>query len=716
MKTTLQTKVDSFFEEHVTYVTDPEEVSGHLYTLLDLYSYGKLSYIIWDTETTSLDPFAGSPLYWYNNQEEYVRTQGGRVFCHVLGYYHREMLHCLYIDCQDKHLMALVNKVLLSKILKIGHNIKFDVQMAYKSGIDVIGPYWDTLTASRLVNSGLFKHSLKILGNIYSGKDANSPDKWEEDVKKFLSSAYGRWTTQYNKEHPGQDEKEVKRIRDEHVNYSSVPLDIMQTYALSDIKYTFLIYQGMLPEIQKKYPLLFELETKITDIIIQTERRGYLIDRDKALITSQALEKKATSVFQKIQTAWASLGGGNRFNPRSHPQFMAVYDHLKIPLKERLNKKKKESSDKMVLERLTTKYPQYTFLTDVVLYKTAQQLRGTFCDVLYRNSLNDGNIHCNFKNSDTTTGRFACAMPNLQNIPNPTNLDRNPALKEFLSDVANMRSLFLTRPGYTNYLFDYSQVEMKVFAVFSQCKELMDSFKNGMDIHEATARLIFDQYDKNPKLYRQLAKAVNFGLIFGIGVESLSIEIGYTEEKTIALMDTYFEKIPTMKRLKNTCRARVGRLGYVEDMFGKRYELDQRHSYKAINRVVQGGAANVLKTAMAQVDAYLCDTGMDKYVQLLLTIHDELNLEISHEIPMCVDQVVLTIKRLMEEVYPITQHDVVTETDIDVCPVNWEKKQPYIIDPLIQEIVNTLDISKYLWYNKDNTPKVEWFLTKEKAA
>ena len=181
-------------------------------------------------------------------------------------------------------------------------------------------------------------------------------------------------------------------------------------------------------------------------------------------------------------------------------------------------------------------------------------------------------------------------------------------------------------------------------------------------------------------------------------------------DETRELKERYFEKIPTMQPLQKKCRALVWNHGYVEDIFGKRYGLDTNFSYKAINRVVQGGSANVLKTAMVQVMAYLEDNYLANKVRLLLTIHDELNFEIANDLPN-VHEVILTIKRLMEEVYPITQHGIITEVDVEYTNTNWADKNDYdLTDDLVAKKVKGLDLSDYKWYTEENTPQVNWFL------
>ena len=230
-------------------------------------------------------------------------------------------------------------------------------------------------------------------------------------------------------------------------------------------------------------------------------------------------------------------------------------------------------------------------------------------------------------------------------------------------------------------MFDYSQIEMRLFALLAQEYAMLEAVNNGEDLHAATAIQMFgpEKYESNPKHYRRITKAINFGIIYGMGIKALAVALGIRVAEAQILMDEYLHRFPNVLGIQNLCKNLLYRQGYVTDFFGRRYHVEPKFAYKAVNRIVQGGAANVLKWAMLQCERAITAFDLDNKVKPIIPIHDELILEVQND---SLDYAVPRIKLAMEEIEPVLRYNSIrTLVDVEFSTTTWGAKTDYTIKP-----------------------------------
>lgn len=686
----LQNATDKYFRRNVHFISEPLIVRMCLKNNWDKILRGELKYVILDAETTSLDPWADWAYYYSKREGKVVaKDWGGRVFSLQFGFYSAEAdrLNCVYVDVEDEESMAIAEKILCWRELTIvGHNIKFDVQMCENSGIKFRCKIWDTLTASRLTHDRLPKHDLKWLGNFFSGKSGSDTDKWEVEVKSWLKRARAEHTRQ--------------GFPKDYVNYSFVPNEIMTEYALKDVWYTFLIFTLLSDEIEMKFADVFDIEINVIWYLMRMEKRGVRVNRRICNQAIRKLDKRVNMLEDRIDL-FACEMGNTMFNPNSPKQLKEMILKSGIP-ESALIVGDKVTTNKKVLEEVVLQYPESTFLNDIMLLRTCRKLKDTYFESIYRRSRVDGIVHCNLKASDTKTSRCACVNPNLQNIPRPG----SAAVK----GIPTVRKVFIPRVGYMNFYFDYSQIEMRMFALFGQLFEMFKAFEAGRDLHTETARLMFG---KSSEKYRQMAKAINFGIIFGMGVKRLASQLKITYAKAKELMNEYYRRFPGIYDLQKACTRSLHSQGYVEGIFGRRYHVPRDKAYVAVNSLVQGDSAMVLKVAELQTERLfrcLSNTvglGEDD-ANPLLVIHDEQKVEIRKRHANWLPPL---IKMAMEEIPCVLQYGLKTTVDIEYSNPEWESKSDWNIESCDMVYAN-----KWWEKHKDkvvipwNRKKVDWFI------
>ena len=362
-------------------------------------------------------------------------------------------------------------------------------------------------------------------------------------------------------------------------------------------------------------PLYTDIELPLCPVLARMEHTGFLVDR-KALYDFG--ESLTSAIEQLQQSIWALAG--EPFNIQSPKQLGHVlFDQLMLPA----GKKTKTgwSTNAAVLEKLRGKHP---IIDQILDYRMLTKLKSTYADGLLKEISVDGRIHTNFQMTVTATGRLSSTEPNLQNIPVRRELG------------AQIRNMFVASPGKVLVDADYSQIELRLLAHIADDETMIAAFRSGEDIHAVTASQVFGvPLDEVTPLQRSHAKAVNFGIVYGISAFSLAQDIGVFQSEAKAYMDSYFSKYHGVRAYMDRIVAQAKADGYVTTLFGRRRDLPELKSSNfnlrsfgervALNMPIQGTAADIIKAAMVRVDARMRAEGLE--AQLLLQVHDELIVE-----------------------------------------------------------------------------------------
>lgn len=609
-----------------------------------------LQAIVVDTETSGLDPWSGRPgiMDLDTGIVSIPDTYGAMPFSVQLGLDFGDKLIILFAFLKDltEADMALLKRVLSRpKVMKIGHNLKFDIQMLRKVGVRVALPWFDTLAATRLTHDREFSHSLKNLYCRFTGLK----DKWDAPVKAALRRLKSSHT---RAGHPKG-----------YVNYSFVPKDLIIPYGMEDIFSAYILYRLVKPEIDEDYKYIFKVEMEMLRVVMDMELRGIHVDRKECKNAIAILNKKI-NFFRHNISRFARKHGMPDFNPSSPKQLHALLDNIGIPDEDRTYRGE-ITLQKKVINKIIEKYGKSVrVLRYIQQLRTARKLHTAYFGMLLnkRRHSEDHRVHCNFRPSDTSTGRSACTDPNLQQIPRPDSA--------VIEGVPTVRRVIVPTPGYTMWFLDYSQIEMRNFALFAQEEDMLAVLKAGGDLHLETARMMYNR-DPEPK-DRQNAKAINFGIVYGMAYKGLALQLGCSQSQAKREMNNYLTRFPGVPRLQYVSKNRLHNLGYAEDMFGKRYHVPYDRSYIIVNSLIQGSSANVLKYALVQTRRFLRVSGFNKQTHQLLQIHDEQVLETHPDVPV---EVVVAVKYAMEEVLPILQYDFRNPVEVSMSTANWEAKQ-----------------------------------------
>lgn len=384
--------------------------------------------------------------------------------------------------------------------------------------------------------------------------------------------------------------------------------DVQSVWALQPVLHEKMDAQAMLP-------LYTDVELPLCPVLARMEQAGFLVDR-KALYDFG--ESLTSSIEQLQQSIWALAG--EPFNIQSPKQLGSVlFERLMLPA----GKKTKTgwSTNAAVLDKLRGKHP---IIEQILDYRTLTKLKSTYADGLLKEISADGRIHTNFQMTVTATGRLSSTEPNLQNIPVRRELG------------AQIRKMFVASPGRVLVDADYSQIELRLLAHIANDETMIAAFRSGEDIHAVTASQVFGvPLDEVTPLQRSHAKAVNFGIVYGISAFSLAQDIGVFQSEAKVYMDSYFAKYHGVRAYMDRIVAQAKADGYVTTLFGRRRDLPELKSSNfnlrsfgervALNMPIQGTAADIIKAAMVRVDARMRAEGLE--AQLLLQVHDELIVE-----------------------------------------------------------------------------------------
>ncbi len=498
-------------------------------------------------------------------------------------------------------------------IRKVGQNIKYDAEVLKRHGVTLKGIHFDTMIASYVINPGLRQHNLDYLAQHYLNHKMISYDDVVGKGKKACS-------------------------------FSEVDVERAMAYSCEDADVTFRLMKilDMKLRSDKNEDLFYELEMKLIPVLMDMEMAGIKIDtgffkRMSARFAEQ-LKEVERGIFDEA---------GMEFNINSPQQLGEVlFEKLQLPVQRKTAKTKKYSTDVKVLKKLCAfphKMPKL-----ILRYRTLSKLKSTYLDALVK--MVDPvaeRIHTSYNQTVTATGRLSSSDPNLQNIP-----IRGEEGRE-------IRKGFVAETGHCLVSADYSQVELRVFAHYSEDEAFMEAFRRDEDIHTRTAmEILGDNSQTASPDMRRIAKAINFGIIYGMGPRRLSEELGIEHKTAKNYIDAYYERYQGVARYKEKTIKKAREKGYVSTLFGRRrYLPDIQHGNNrirseaermAINTPIQGTAADLIKKAMINIHNRLKEEKLGS--KMLLQVHDELVFEVPEEE---LDAVIPMIKEEMEEVYPL---------------------------------------------------------------
>lgn len=477
---------------------------------------------------------------------------------------------------------------------KIGQHIKYDMHVLRRYDIHVRGILNDTMLSSYVLNSTSSRHDMDTLSLQHLGHKTIA----YEDVA-------------------GKGSKQKR--------FDEVSIEQAAPYAAEDADITLRLHEVLWPRVLAEGRLkevLRELELPLIPILAMMERRGVMIDADQLAKQSQEITKELAEIEKDAFDI-----AGEPFNLNSTKQLQTIlFEQLGLPVKKKTPKGAPSTAEE-VLQELALDYP----LPDLILrHRGLAKLKSTYTDKLPRMiKAATGRIHTSYHQAVTATGRLSSTDPNLQNIP-----IRNEAGRR-------VRKAFVAPDGYKIVAIDYSQIELRIMAHLSQSKGLLEAFARGRDIHKATAAEVFGvPLEDVTSEQRRRAKAVNFGLIYGMSAFGLARQLDISRNDAQHYMNVYFERFPGVLDYMERTRKQASAQGYVETIFGRRLylpEINARNAMRrnaaeraAINAPMQGSAADIMKKAMLDVAAWLKTPGNlnEGDVFLTMQVHDELVFEI----------------------------------------------------------------------------------------
>ena len=488
--------------------------------------------------------------------------------------------------------LALLKPVLENPaIQKVGQNFKYDLTIFARNGIDVQGVAFDTMLESYVLNS-TGRHNMDDLAKRYLGHQTIS---FEEIAGK------------------GKNQ----------LTFNQIPLEQATEYAAEDADVTMKLQQVLWEKLSKEPTLekLFkEMELPLLGVLSRMERRGVLIDSDALFLQSNEIANRLSELEEQ-----AYVLAGQPFNLASTKQLQEIlFDKLGLPVIQK-TPKGAPSTNEEVLEELAFSHELPKVLVE---HRGLSKLKSTYTDKLPQMvNPQTGRVHTSYHQAVTATGRLSSSDPNLQNIP-----IRN-------EEGRRIRQAFIAREGFTVVAADYSQIELRIMAHLSQDQGLINAFTQGKDIHRSTAAEIFGvALDEVTSEQRRNAKAINFGLIYGMSAFGLSRQLGIGRADAQSYMDLYFKRYPGVQTFMHDIREKAKAQGYVETLFGRRLYLPDINSSNgmrrkaaervAINAPMQGTAADIIKRAMIQLDQKLQN---DPDIAMIMQVHDELVFEVRSE-------------------------------------------------------------------------------------
>jgi DNA polymerase-1 len=554
----------------------------------------KSEYFAFDTETTSLD-YMSADLVGVS-----FAIEPGEAAYVPCGHD--------YVDAPEQisreDLLSALRPLLEdSKHIKVGQNLKYDMSVLARCGVELKGVGFDTMLESYVLDSTATRHDMDSL------------------ALKYLSHR-----TIHFEDIAGKGAKQL--------TFNQIPLDQAGPYAAEDADVTLRLHRTLWPRLRDEASLkrLFEeIEMPLVPVLSRIERNGVLVDRK--MLEAQSLEL-ATSIEDIAVRAYDEAG--EEFNLGSPKQIQGIlFEKLDLPVLEK-TPKGQPSTAESVLQELAHDYPLPKLILE---YRGMSKLKSTYTDALPA-CINpqSGRVHTSYHQAVASTGRLSSTDPNLQNIPVRTPQGRR------------IRQAFIAPAGHRILAADYSQIELRIMAHLSGDEGLKEAFESGEDIHRATAAEVFGvALKKVSDEERRSAKAINFGLIYGMSAFGLGRQLGIPRREAQDYVDLYFDRYPGVKQFMDETRERARDRGYVETVFGRRLYLPEiksrnpaRRQYAertAINAPMQGTAADIIKRAMITLHQWLEDSGAQ--ARMIMQVHDELVFEVAEDTIADVQSVVV---------------------------------------------------------------------------
>ncbi|MFO7769672.1 MAG: DNA polymerase I [bacterium] len=488
---------------------------------------------------------------------------------------------------------------------KAGHNIKYDTLVLRSEDIRMEGIGFDTMVASYLLNPSRRQHSLDSLALEYL-----------QHQMIPISSLIGS----------GKDQ----------VSFADVLTEDAWEYACEDAEVTLRLQQMMAPKLEALAlrPLFDEIEMPLVPVLVEMEANGVLVDREQLADMGSEFEAELEALEKEIHEL-----AGEEFNVNSPQQLQEIlFEKMGLPRGRRT--KTGWSTDSEVLEGLVAEHPVAQKILD---YRGTSKLKSTYIDALPRLiEPGTGRIHTSFNQTVATTGRLSSSEPNLQNIPVRTEAGRR------------IRKAFIAPEGRVLLSADYSQIELRIMAHISRDERLLEAFRQGTDIHTSTAAAIFDvDPDRVSDTQRRQAKIVNFGVMYGMGSVSLGKQLGIPSSEAKEFIENYFQRFSGVARYIEETKASARQNGYVTTLLNRRRympELESRapqvRSFAertAVNTPIQGSAADLIKKAMIEIQAWIWEEGMP--ADMIIQVHDELVFEVDGD---AVEEVQQQVVGMME--------------------------------------------------------------------
>lgn len=556
-----------------------------------------------DTETTSINPhmadLVGISLSVMEHEACYIPLQ-----------------HC-YEGCpkqldKTRVLKKLAPLLADPSITKVGQHLKYDMHVLHKEGIEVYPPSHDTMVASYCLHATQTRHDMDSLARFYLNHQTIS-----------YESVAGKGAKQ--------------------ITFDYVPLEEAAPYAAEDADITLRLhhfFNDKLLQDQKLYDLYQQIEMPLVAILYNMEQVGVLIDEKQLHQQSKAISERLADIEKQ-----AVVLADEPFNLASPKQLQHIlYEKFKLPITHKTPKGAPSTSEE-ALQELAHEYELPKLILE---HRSLSKLKSTYTDKLPQLiNPKTGRIHTSYHQAVTATGRLSSSDPNLQNIPIRTEEGRK------------IRKAFIAKPNYVLLSADYSQIELRIMAHLSQDKQLLKAFHDNQDIHQFTASEVFGvSLDKVTAEQRRSAKAINFGLIYGMSAFGLARQLGIEQANAREYMAQYFNRYPKVKAYMEDIKEIARKKGYVETIKGRRLYLPDINTKNvmrrkqaeriAINAPLQGTAADIIKLAMIQVHKQI--HGRED-IDLLMQVHDELIFEVHEKV---IEEAIQVIKSSMETTTTLT--------------------------------------------------------------
>ncbi|MBD3821153.1 MAG: DNA polymerase I [Thiotrichales bacterium] len=555
-----------------------------------------------DTETTSLDTMTAQIV-----GISFAYESSGKIHAAYLPLNHDYEGAPCQLDFEQT--LARLKPILESEQWqKVGQNLKYDWHVFMNHGIELKGIAYDTMLESYCLNSVATRHNMDDL------------------ALKYLNHS-----TIHFEDIAGKGKNQL--------TFNQIPLEQAAPYAAEDADITLRLHFALWPQLKNDEGpcrVFSDIEMPLLTVLAKTERNGVLIDKQMLADQSYEIGEKLIQLEQQ-----AHLIAGTPFNLNSSKQLQEVlFDRLNLPVLKKTPKGQPSTAEPVLVQLADEGHELPTLILE---YRSLAKLKSTYTDSLPK-QINEktGRVHTSYQQAVASTGRLSSTEPNLQNIP-----IRN-------AEGRRIRQAFIARPGYKIMAADYSQIELRIMAHLSGDASLLKAFAEGKDIHQATAAEIFGMpLEEVTSEQRRSAKAVNFGLIYGMSAFGLAKQLNIPRNLAQEYINLYFSRYPGVQAYMDSTQANAREKGYVETLLGRRLylpdinakngQLRQYAERTAINAPMQGTAADIIKRAMIEIQKWLDTSDLD--IQMLMQVHDELVFEVAEK---DMDAAKHEIKRIME--------------------------------------------------------------------